>query len=140
MITGEGPAETLPGPRVVLDEGQPAASPVQASAICDRFKTVTGIQGPNYVAGVDAYGRAVAPADVTSEAVPVIDMPEQVDIPISINVAQTMNLPVTTEANVTPGTVRVFKDGRVLYNGQDVSGPVSAYCDQLKPELNVNVQ
>lgn len=154
MITGEGPAEPVPAPGPGLDlsnastpeshpekyqksEGQLAAEE-QASAICQTVQTMGNVQGPNYVPGVDAYGRPVAPADVSST--PAIDVPEQVDFPVELDVAGMMNFPIPTQMNVVPGTVRVFKDGRVLYNGQDVSGPTSAYCNQLKPELNVNVQ
>jgi len=140
MITGEGPAEPIPQaqPQQVPVAQPETTTPATASTICQSVTTVGQISGPNYVEGVDAYGRPVAPADLSQSSA--IDVPERIDIPVAIDVAQSMNLAPATEMSVVPGTVTVFKDGRVLYNGQDVSGPVSAYCNQLKTELNVTIQ
>ena len=141
LVTGEEANTLIPAqpaePSAPVAQPEPT-NPATADTICQSVKTVGDISGPDYVEGVDAYGRPVAPADLSQSSA--IDMPERIDIPVAIDVAQSMNLAPATEMSVVPGTVTVFKDGRVLYNGQDVSGPVATYCNQLKPEVNVNVQ
>ena len=141
LVTGEE-ANTIipteqPVPTEVPPPGAVVATPGQASVVCQEYKAMQAVQGPDYVPGVDAYGRPVVPADVTNGTS--IDVPERMDIAVQIDVAQAMSFPVPVEANAVPGVVTVFKDGRVLYNNQDVSSQVSSYC-ATQPQLNVTVQ
>jgi hypothetical protein len=85
------------------------------------------LQSPEYQAGIDAYGRPVDPADPYSQ--PAFDVPDQVDIPISIDVMAALginNPPAEGKAKV--GTLTLFKDGNLEYNGRDITDKIEGYC------------
>jgi len=90
-------------------------------------------KGADYVPGVDVKGKAVVPADVGSSAASGI--PEPLVVPVTIDIAQRVGIP-TQGANMdaTLGFLEIFADGRVLYNGQDISGKVNAICTGNQPE------
>lgn len=138
VITGEGPAQ-----QVAPAQGKPTIDPnrsVEENALllCHAQDMMLTVNGPNYVPGVDAYGRPVASADGGSGVS--IDVPERIEMPVNINVVQALGLNIQPspilEANV--GTIAILKDGRVLYNNQDISSKMNTYCAD-KPQLNVNM-
>jgi hypothetical protein len=79
-----------------------------------------------YQPGVDVHGNAVAPADLPNQ--PQMQLPQQIKIPLTLNLAKSLNLNTTsypynqlgagTEAHLGDLTV----DGdKVLFNGQPIS-------------------
>lgn len=63
-------------------------------------------------------------------------LPDKLTIPISIDVLEYMNIDVPQglqgESNIA--NIDVYMDGRVVYNGQDVTGKMHAMCDDSEAE------
>lgn len=92
--------------------------------LCRVVEAYTGADAA-FVPGVDARGRAVAPADVTT---PVRMSGGVVRMPLTVDLAQRLNMPVGTELRPVLGFLEVHPDGTVLFDGQDISGNVNTVC------------
>ncbi|MCB1562320.1 MAG: hypothetical protein KDJ75_01990 [Alphaproteobacteria bacterium] len=80
-------------------------------------------KGVEYQPGVDVNGNAVAPADL-NQSVKILSYP--VEIPVEISLIKWMNLNVDPALRLDPevGHFELQKDGRITYNGQDISDRV----------------
>lgn len=99
--------------------------------ICSKlYVPATGNQSPTYQAGIDAQGNAVAPADVN----PLADAaPDYVEVPMTIDLAKRMGLTeIGTEIKMPVANLKLYKDGRVEYNGQDISSNAASLCGGSK--------
>jgi len=98
-----------------------------ASPPCDAL-----VPRADYVAGVDATGRPVAPADLPRAASPVAA--DKISIEIDANLAGQFGIPQAGGAYHTKGTVGyvTVQDGRVYFNGKpladDASAAMTAAC------------
>lgn len=91
------------------------------------------VAAPNtaYQAGVDAQGRAVVPADVATTASMV---PDVVRIPMTVDLAQRLgSVPAGAEMKAATGMIEIHKDGRVSFNGQDMTEVAVVLCDGKAP-------
>lgn len=79
--------------------------------------------GVDYQPGVDVEGNAVAPADLGGA--PTIKLPDEVHIPITVDLAARYGIPATSnlfKSEAYIGSARVnLKDGRAWFNGQPLS-------------------
>lgn len=93
--------------------------------------------GVNYQAGVDVYGNPVVPADI--HAAPMGMGAQTIVIPLSIDMAQRLQGQNIAGLDMTStiGFIEVAPDGRVTYNGQDLTGQVHLLCDGNLPETAV---
>lgn len=83
----------------------------------------------HYRDGVDVQGRPVAPAD-TNAALGSAMIPDPIRIPVTIDVAKRMGLSVQglqMETQFPP--VDVYRDGRVIWQGQDISTQIRNLCE-----------
>ncbi len=89
--------------------------------------------GVDYKPGVDVRGRPVVPADINA---PVIDVPDMMVVPLSIDLAQRLPSAAAKglEMTGTAGFLEVWKNGRITYNGQDVTPQVYLLCGQKMPQ------
>ncbi len=84
-----------------------------------------------YKPGVDVKGNPVVPADVN--AVPSM-VPDIVRIPMTVELAKYMDImPKGVELKAGVGMIEIFKDGRVAYNGLDISSQIATLCDDKVP-------
>lgn len=91
------------------------------------------VAAPNtaYQPGVDAQGRAVAPADVSASPSAV---PDVVRIPMTVDLAQRLgSVPAGAEMKAATGMIEIYKDGRVSFNGQDMTEVAVVLCDGKVP-------
>ncbi len=90
--------------------------------------------GVAYQSGVDARGKAVAPADLNTAP---FDANQTVVIPLSVDLASRMQGSVQglqLEGNM--GYLEIAPNGRVTYNGQDWTPQVYALCGQeIRPPV-----
>ena len=103
--------------------------PLQANAqaVCETLNAQK--QGAaDYVAGVDVYGNAVTSADLNPSPQPIT---EPVIVPIEVDLAARYNREVPDGVRLMPSVagVAIFPDGRVLYNGTDVSQQFATVCN-----------
>lgn len=79
-----------------------------------------------YKAGVDVRGKNVVPADLNASQ---IELPETIVVPLSINLGQNTDIN-GTDLKATTGFLEIYKNGRVTYDGKDVTSQVYAICGQ----------
>ncbi|MBE2191621.1 MAG: hypothetical protein IAE63_05515 [Alphaproteobacteria bacterium] len=95
-----------------------------AKVICEKHFVASDVA---FQSGVDVDGNVVVPADLAPSPVPA---PEYLEVPLSVDLGKAMNIPlgdgVETEAVV--GNLKLYNDGRVEYNGQDISENVASFC------------
>ncbi|MCC7305195.1 MAG: hypothetical protein IT558_02935 [Alphaproteobacteria bacterium] len=84
--------------------------------------------------GVDVHGKAVVPADV--EGAKPLQNFDTVEIPVEINLLQKFGVdaPAGVELQPYAALISIHKDGRVDYNGQDISQQAYALCKDKKDE------
>ena len=97
------------------------------SADCSRLVT-KHVPAPDvaYKPGVDVRGRAVAPADLGGA--PQIKIPDQINIPITVDLQKRLNIPANPnlfkpEADLGMVT---FQGTQVFYNGQPIGDTAQA--------------
>jgi hypothetical protein len=99
---------------------------------CASFVSHMPTSDVAYKPGVDVRGRAVAPADLDGGVR--IKPPEELTIPITIDLQKRLGIPVDPKQyqtqNFTVGTV-TWKDGRGYFNGQPLQSEESARLAEL---------
>lgn len=81
-----------------------------------------------YQGGVDVHGKAVVPADVN--AAPMGAGSQTLVVPLSVDLAKRLQNHSIQGLDMTGtlGFIEIEPDGRVLYNGQDLTGQVHVLC------------
>lgn len=96
--------------------------------ICDEsiLANATGGNGAAYQSGVDVNGNPVTPADITVTSV---KLPDYIEVPLTIDLAKKMDLlHANVEAKGPVANLKLYRNGKVEYNGQDVSVQADALC------------
>ncbi len=92
-------------------------------------------QGAAYKPGVDVHGNPVAPADLNA---PPLIVPDVVRIPLNVDLAQGLSqpLPDGTELNTHMGMLEIYRNGSVVFNGQDLTRQANILCGRaVEPEV-----
>lgn len=97
---------------------------------CRVLASYTKDRGVHYVPGVDVRGNDVAPADL-NEPLPQF---ETIEIPVEIDLAARFGItpPAGAELKPTVALISIHKDGKVEYNGRDISSKVIDVCVNKK--------
>ena len=84
--------------------------------------------GAAYQPGIDVHGYPVVPADINAQMPSLL--PSRITFPLTIDMAKQMNIPVPEGAKLDAdmGKIDVYTDGRILYNGQDMSASAQVLC------------
>ncbi len=105
------------------------AEEMLVSSFCQQIRDYQSGDA-DYQAGVDVNGNAVAPADLNSIDMPIVD---PVALPVEIYLQDYFDLDFPDvpglELKPTIADLEIFQDGRVLYNGQDISQPLLEQCE-----------
>lgn len=105
----------------------PALAQNQNLALCKLRSQHVAAPNTAYQPGVDAQGRAVVPADYSASPSVV---PDVVRIPMTVDLAQRLgSVPAGTELKAATGMIEIHKDGRVTFNGQDMTEVAVVLCD-----------
>ena len=106
---------------------QPASEP-----LCQFWLAHKPTAGVAYQPGVDVHGNPVVPADMNAQ-LPSLP-PSRITFPMTIDMARQMNIPVPegTKMDANMGMIDVYTDGKMLYNGQDISASAQVLC-AVKP-------
>lgn len=100
-------------------------------ALCKLLAQHTASPGAAYQPGVDVHGKPVVPADVN--AAPSM-VPDVIRIPMTVDLAQRLGtVPTGMELKANTGMVEIHKDGKVIFNGQDMTTQSVAVCDNHVP-------
>lgn len=108
-----------------------AASPARAeddSALCRFWNTHRPSADVAYRPDADVHGNPVVPADIDAPMPSLL--PSRVTFPLTVDMAQAFNIPVPpgTEMDADFGMIEVYTDGKVLFNGQDISAQAQVAC------------
>lgn len=96
--------------------------------ICSKtYVPAEGIQSPEYRPGLTIKGEPVASADINPA--PTDSGPDYVEVPMTIDLAERMNLSQAgAEAKLPVANIKIYKNGKVEYNGQDISSNTTTLC------------
>ena len=114
----------------------PATAHAQDNAALCAFWNTHKSAPAAYQPGVDVRGIPVTPADINAPMPSMI--PSRISFPLTVELAKAFHIPVPggTKMDADMGIIDVYTDGRVLYNGQDMSLQAQAFCTgQPVPEL-----
>ncbi len=103
----------------------------------DCARLVEHVPAPDvaYQPGVDAYGRAVAPAELDGGTP--IEIPETIHIPIEIDLLDHFGIPVNPalyKSDIPIGEV-VYRNGRLSFNGRPLQGDAAAELSRRCQEI-----
>lgn len=103
-----------------------AADKTDVSALCRQMSNLQN--SAEYVPNVDVHGKHVTPADVNANASRYINNP--VIIPIEIDLIDRFGLSLPTEISLKPtiSSLKIYQDGRVKYNDEDVTERTLFLC------------
>lgn len=108
-------------------DGKSESYAVREIICSQKYVAATGAASPDYQPGVDVNGKPVVPADVAAPAAPV--SPDYVEVPMTIDLARVMNLlPAGAEMKLPVANLKLYKDGKVEYNGQDITSRTTDMC------------
>lgn len=102
-----------------------------AKLICERrYMTSSSPDAANYQSGSDIYGNAVAPADLAPPPPALAGDASYIEAPLTLNLATRMDIPVPKglEMKAGVGNLKLYRDGHIEYNGQDMTDRVATYC------------
>jgi hypothetical protein len=105
------------------------------AAVCHLWiKPNKAVVSPHYQPGVDVKGRPVVPADVGQNQA--IKIPEHYAIPVKADLLQLLGavVPAGLDLEAMMGIIEVQPDGRITYNGQDLTDGAQEVCAEYLPK------
>jgi hypothetical protein len=98
--------------------------------ICKKLYVHKPSADTNYRPGVDVNGNAVAPADLPATTNFAAAPGDYIDVPMTVDLAKRLNqpLPEGVQMEGVIGSLRLYKDGRINYNGQDIQPQADVMC------------
>ena len=105
------------------------AQVLSVEGLCETLPDYRQAEGVEHVPGAED----VVPADLNAIKNPIN---EPVSIPVEIDLGARFNLNLPSDIELKPevATIKVYQDGRIEYNGQDISRQLYAECGQEPPE------
>ncbi len=102
---------------------QPNTQTVTTQKLCRELTAYQPSADVEYKAGSDVRGRSVAPADLNDDGAAPIQMPEIIDMAITVEQATQLGLPanIPYRPQAYIGNVSVMKDGTVYFNNKRIS-------------------
>lgn len=114
-------------------DGQSGSLAVE-NMLCGQLYVAHEGAGAAYTPGVDVNGESVPPADLPAEG-PSVTAPDYVQVPLTVDLAEKLSqpLPGGAEMKGVIGNLRLYKNGKVEYNGQDLTAKATALCSSKSP-------
>jgi len=109
-----------------------AAMAQDKSAICHLLKQNQSVKSAAYEPGVDAYGRAVAPAGINAP----IAIPENIIVPLEADLANRLQGSLATDFNLDAslGNIEISPNSTVAFGEQDITAKTHEWCGTSVPE------
>jgi hypothetical protein len=109
------------------------AEDVSQKTFCRLLQDYHQPAGVEYEPGVDVHGEYVAQADISGGPPPLRNF-ESIEIPVEIDLVQRFNLNPGAGVELKPiaALISIHNDGKVAYNGQDISKQAYELCDKEK--------
>jgi hypothetical protein len=113
------------------------AQTISVTTVCSQLAQYSAQPGTEFKPGVDVNGNPVAPADIDAPVPPIaypVQIPIEVDILRLIEVDLPAQVEDSMEMDASVAYVTLEEDGRVFYNGQDISDQVTHACKEESEE------
>lgn len=103
-----------------------AADKTDVSVLCRQMDNLRN--SAEYIPNVDVHGKYVTPADVSTTTPSYINSP--IIIPIEIDLIDRFGLSLPTEISLKPtvASLKIYQDGQVKYNDEDVTERTLSLC------------
>ena len=92
----------------------------------------SNVPSAEYVPGVDVYGNPVTSADLGSSSSAHIYNPVIIPIEVDLAARYGFTLPAGVELKPTVADIKIFQDGRIQYNGKDISNNIETLCSNYQ--------
>lgn len=107
--------------------------------LCTLLSIYKSEKDVNYQEGVDVNGNAVVPADINAAQ---IDLPAAIRIPLQVDMANRLErlMAINIKADAPLGLIQVYENGRVTYEGKNITNSASAACalsHKVAPDMDV---
>ncbi|MEM6810972.1 MAG: hypothetical protein AAF549_00720 [Pseudomonadota bacterium] len=102
------------------------------TAICNLLDQQSDVVSAEYVAGVDAYGRSVVPADGK-----ISNFEKPIRVPLQINLAEQlrgMNIE-GLDLDADFGFIEITQEGRVSFEDTDITEVTYDWCGTKPPQM-----
>jgi hypothetical protein len=111
------------------------AEDVSTSTLCKVLPTYKPDQSVNYTPGANMNGQMVVPGDLNKV---LRNNYDAVEIPVEYNVLKNMNITVPNGVRAPAGVamLRVYSNGRVKYNDQDITHEAQNLCTLRQPSAS----
>ena len=118
-----------------------AKEPTHNAACSILSQQSAGTSSAVYQPGIDAYGNAVASADIQPEKSIAGDVVNVTKVPLTIDLAERIRRFAGMGAEIPAklGMLEIHPDGKVLYQGEDWTKSVKTLCGQSHKEVTVEV-
>ncbi|MDY0028588.1 MAG: hypothetical protein RBR86_01455 [Pseudobdellovibrionaceae bacterium] len=112
-------------PAVAADQTDGASESIAVAKMMCEKRYVT--DDAAYQSGVDVDGNAVVAADINSSP---IDVPDYMEVPLTYDLSKALQISLNDggELKAVVGSLKLFKDGHVEFNGIDVTENASKFC------------
>lgn len=102
--------------------------------VCSHVKNQP--QSANYISGIDVNGNQVISADLNSTSF----INDPIIIPIDLNIAQLygISLPDGIELKPEIKNIKIFSNGIIIYNDEDISEAIHALCNSAPDQSKKN--
>lgn len=86
-----------------------------------------------------SYSNHQPRADVTYNNQSAVQIPDPILMPVTIDMAERYDLNLPKGANVETyvGMMEIYKDGRILYEGIDISGNIEDVCESDTDDYDI---
>lgn len=91
-----------------------------------------------YKPGVDVRGKPVVPADLNAAPPQAIFDPVMIPVEIDLLEKYGIEAPRGVELKPTVAQLEIYKDGRILYNGQDITSQTQTMCSGASTDRTKN--
>lgn len=117
----------------VLNYSAVHAQGVKQDMFCRLLPAYRQAPGVEFQPGIDVEGKPVAPADLSASEMTEF---ETMEIPVEIDLIQKfgLNVPPGTELKPYAALISIHKNGKVDYNGQDISPQAEKLCGERNSE------
>lgn len=99
-----------------------------SSHICKEIQKSANNQSAEYIPEVDVYGNHVVSAEISDPKATIAD---PIVIPLDINLIKRYGLEGVAGLELKPniGWIEIYRDGKVLYNGEDIRKNIEDTCN-----------
>lgn len=129
IVLGAGAARAESAPAADADPNKVYRDNPQLQVLCQQTAAHIPWDDVEYKGGIDQKGNFIVAAD-TGVSFSAFEYP--IDIPLELDLLEKFNMdvPIGIIADAKLAGIKIYEDGKVQYNGQDVTPQVGTFCKE----------